>query len=77
MLLAGGLVGATSGAYVFSLLRELGQLDLFISLLYVVLLGSSAAMMLVESVRAIRRTRDGAAPTLKKPASTTGSTACR
>jgi uncharacterized membrane protein YfcA len=67
VLLAGGLVGATLGAYVFSLLRELGQLDLFISLLYVVLLGIVGGLMLVESVRAIRRTRDGAAPTLKKP----------
>jgi len=67
VLLAGGIVGATVGAYVFSLLRELGQLDLFISLLYVVLLGIVGGLMLVESVRAIRRTRDGAAPTLKKP----------
>jgi len=67
VLLAGGIVGATVGAYVFSLLRELGQLDLFISLLYVVLLGTVGGLMLVESVRAIRRTRDGAAPTLKKP----------
>jgi uncharacterized membrane protein YfcA len=67
VLLAGGIVGATLGAYVFSLLRELGQLDLFISLLYVVLLGTVGGLMLVESIRAIRRTRDGAAPTLKKP----------
>ena len=67
VLLAGGIVGATVGIYVFSLLRQLGQLDLFISLLYVVLLGTVGGLMLVESVRAIRRTRDGAAPTLKKP----------
>lgn len=67
VLLAGGIVGATVGIYVFSLLRQLGQLDLFISLLYVVLLGIVGGLMLVESVRAIRRTRDGAAPTLKKP----------
>jgi uncharacterized membrane protein YfcA len=44
----------------------MGQLDLFISLLYVVLLGTVGGLMLVESVRAIRRSRDGAAPTLKK-----------
>lgn len=67
VLLAGGIVGATVGIYVFSLLRQLGQLDLFISLLYVVLLGIVGGLMLVESVRAIRRTRDGTAPTLKKP----------
>jgi uncharacterized protein len=67
VLLAGGILGSTLGIYVFSLLRALGQLDLFISLLYVVLLGTVGGLMLVESVNAIRRTRDGAAPTLKKP----------
>ena len=33
VLLAGGVFGSTLGIYVFSLLREIGQLDLFISLL--------------------------------------------
>jgi uncharacterized membrane protein YfcA len=67
VLLAGGILGSTIGIYVFTLLRALGQLDLFISLLYVVLLGTVGGLMLVESVNAIRRSRDGAAPTLKKP----------
>jgi hypothetical protein len=67
VLLAGGVVGSTIGIYVFTLLRMLGQLDLIISLLYVVMLGTVGGLMLVESVSAIRRTRDGAAPTLKKP----------
>jgi uncharacterized membrane protein YfcA len=66
VLLAGGILGSTLGIYVFTLLRSLGQLDLFISLLYVVMLGTVGGLMLVESVRAIRRSRDGAAPTLKK-----------
>ncbi len=66
VLLAGGIVGSTAGVYVFSLLRSLGQLDLFISLLYVVLLGAVGGLMLVESVNALRATRSGAAPTLKK-----------
>ena len=68
VLLAGGIVGSTLGIYVFSLLRDIGQLDLFISLLYVALLGTVGGLMLVESVNAIRRSRGGnAAPTLKKP----------
>ncbi|HEY6633764.1 MAG TPA: sulfite exporter TauE/SafE family protein [Rhizobiaceae bacterium] len=66
VLLAGGVVGSTIGIWVFALLRSLGQLDLLISLLYVVMLGTVGGLMLFESVRAIRRTRDGAAPTLKK-----------
>jgi uncharacterized membrane protein YfcA len=32
VLLVGGIVGSTAGAYVFALLRSVGQLDLFISL---------------------------------------------
>jgi uncharacterized membrane protein YfcA len=68
VLLAGGIVGSTLGIYVFVLLRQLGQLDLFISLLYVALLGSVGGLMMVESVNAIRMARGGgAAPTLKKP----------
>jgi uncharacterized membrane protein YfcA len=66
VLLAGGILGSTIGIYVFTLLRALGQLDLFISLLYVVLLGTVGGLMLVESVNAIRRSRSGAV-TLKRP----------
>jgi len=62
VLLAGGLVGSSIGIYVFAYLRSLGQLDLMVSLLYVVLLGSIGGLMLVESVRAIQRSRGGQAP---------------
>ncbi|MET3662886.1 sulfite exporter TauE/SafE family protein [Aquamicrobium ahrensii] len=67
MLLAGGIVGSTAGVYVFSLLRSLGQLDLFISLLYVILLGSVGGLMLVESVNSLRAARGGAPTGLKRP----------
>jgi uncharacterized protein len=66
MLLIGGIAGSTVGAYVFALLRSIGQLDLFISLLYVALLGTVGGLMMVESVNALRRTSSGAAPTMKK-----------
>jgi len=66
VLLAGGIIGSTAGIYVFAFLRRLGQLDLFISLLYVVLLGTVGGLMLVESINALRATRSGAAPVLKK-----------
>ena len=67
VLFLGGMVGSSVGAYVFAILRRLGQLDLFISLLYVVLLGVVGAMMLVESVNAIRRSRGGTTVQLRKP----------
>lgn len=67
ILFLGGMFGSTIGAFVFALLRRLGQLDLFISLLYVVLLGSVGTLMLVESVNAIRRSLGGSAAALRKP----------
>jgi uncharacterized membrane protein YfcA len=67
VLLLGGIVGSTVGAAVFAWLRSLGQLDLFISLLYVVLLGIVGGLMLMESLNAMRRNRAGAAPALRKP----------
>ncbi|HRP79658.1 MAG TPA: sulfite exporter TauE/SafE family protein [Aquamicrobium sp.] len=67
VLLTGGVFGSSLGVWVFSLLRSAGQLDLFVSLLYVALLGTVGGMMLVESVRAIRRTASGAPPSLRRP----------
>jgi uncharacterized protein len=66
ILLLGGVVGSSIGAYVFALLRSLGQLDLFISLFYVIFLGTIGGLMMVESVNTIRKARSGAAPTLKR-----------
>jgi uncharacterized protein len=67
VLLAGGIVGSTLGVYVFALLRSLGQLDLFVSLLYVALLGTVGGLMMFESVRAMRRVRGGGAASLRRP----------
>lgn len=56
VLLAGGLVGSVAGVQVFALLRALGQVELFVSLCYVALLGSVGTLMLVESLQALRGT---------------------
>jgi uncharacterized protein len=61
VLLVGGVIGSTIGVYVFKLLRELGQVDLVISLLYVVFLGSIGSLMFAESLRAMLRSRRGSA----------------
>jgi uncharacterized membrane protein YfcA len=66
VLLGGGVVGSSFGVWVFSLLRSIGQLDLFVSLLYVGLLGTVGALMLVESVRAIQRARGGPTAAVRK-----------
>ena len=57
ILLIGGVIGSTLGVLLFAFLRELGQIDLVIKLSYVVLLGIVGSLMLVESVRALLRTR--------------------
>ena len=55
VLLLGGLAGSTLGVMLFSFLRGVGQIDLVISLCYVVFLGIIGALMLFESARTIRR----------------------
>lgn len=67
LLVAGGIAGAALGIYVFVLLRELGQLDLIVSLLYVIFLSTVGGLMLYESVQSMRRTRAGQLANLKKP----------
>src|SRR5206468_8731762 len=59
MLLAGGIVGTAFGVWLFTFLRELGQLDIVIGLSYVVLLTAVGTLMAAESIRAILRTRQG------------------
>jgi uncharacterized membrane protein YfcA len=69
MLLVGGLIGTTAGVWLFTLLRSLGQLDLTIGLSYLILLGIVGGMMIVESVRAILRAREGRPAEIRRPGS--------
>ncbi|TDK42267.1 sulfite exporter TauE/SafE family protein [Antarcticimicrobium luteum] len=57
VLLAGGLVGAGLGVFVFNYLKSLGQVDLLVRLCYVVFLGIVGALMFVESLNALRKAR--------------------
>jgi uncharacterized protein len=67
VLIVGGVAGAFIGVLVLKALREAGQAGLIISLTYVVLLGTIGALMLGESIRAIRRTRAGKPSSGRKP----------
>jgi uncharacterized protein len=71
MLLAGGFIGTAVGVWLFTVLREIGQLDLTISLSYVVLLTAVGGLMIAESVRAIIRERHGKRGELRRPGSHT------
>ena len=63
VLLIGGFVGSTIGVWLFSVLRALGQIELVISLCFVVFLGVIGSLMLAESARSMlrRRWRSGTA----------------
>jgi uncharacterized membrane protein YfcA len=64
-LFAGGLLGSALGVQIFALLKRLGQVDVAVSLFYVVILGIVGALMVRESVTALLRRRRGAAPRRK------------
>ena len=56
-LLLGGLAGSALGVWVFTLLKRLGQIELTITLCYVVMLGVLGGLMAIESIRAMLRQR--------------------
>lgn len=59
VLIAGGLTGAGLGSGLFRFLQNLGQIDVTISLIYVIFLGTIGTMMLRESVASLADKRSG------------------
>nr|WP_255554646.1 sulfite exporter TauE/SafE family protein [Sphingomicrobium sp. B8] len=53
IMIVGGLIGSTLGAGLFRLLQAAGQVDLVISILYVVMLGAIGALMLRDALVAL------------------------
>lgn len=59
VLAAGGLLGTFVGAGMFRLLESLGQIDVVINMIYVLMLGSIGGMMARESYQSIQARRTG------------------
>ena len=59
VLVAGGIIGTVVGAGLFSLLQALGQIDVVINLLYVLLLGGIGGLMARESWQALKAQKAG------------------
>jgi uncharacterized protein len=59
VMLAGGVVGTLFGVWLFGLMRRQGQMDLIVSLSYVVMLGSIGIIMLRESLATLQAARSG------------------
>lgn len=53
-LFGGGIVGAISGVGLQQILKRIGQLDLAISLTYVIVLGAIGLLMVIETARTLR-----------------------
>lgn len=62
VMLAGGIVGTLVGVWLFALMRRQGQMDLIVSLTYVLMLGSIGIIMLRESLATLKAYRAGTTP---------------
>jgi len=65
-LLIGGLIGSLFGVQLFTKLKNIGQIDLAISLFYVFFLGIIGILMAIESGRSIMNTKKGQVSSSKK-----------
>jgi len=70
VLTAGGLVGSFAGAWVFKVLQTMGQVDLVISLAYVLFLTIIGGLMLMESAKTAWRQWHGIHIPVKRRART-------
>ena len=59
LMLLGGFAGSALGVWLFAILRRIGQVELFISLSYALLLSTLGTLMLIESTRSLLRRRRG------------------
>ena len=59
LMLLGGFGGSALGVWLFAILRRIGQVELFISLAYALLLTTLGALMLIEATRSLLRRRRG------------------
>jgi len=61
VMVAGGLIGTLIGAGLFRLLQDLGQIDVVINVLYVLMLGGIGGVMARESWQVLKAQKSGVA----------------
>ncbi len=66
ILLLGGIIGSFIGIELFVFLKNLGQIDLIISLSYVILLGSIGTLIFIEGMRSMIAHRNETQVQVKK-----------
>ena len=57
ILVIGGLLGSAVGVEIFRIITSFGQIELFVSLCYILFLGSIGTLMFLESLSTIQRSR--------------------
>ncbi len=62
IILVGGIAGGTVGVQVVKVLRQLGNFEFAVKLVYVLMLGGVGGAMFVESLRSLRRGSSSAEP---------------
>jgi hypothetical protein len=62
VIVVGGWTGGFAGVQLVAVLRQLGNFDFYLKLVYVVVLGCIGAAMLVEGVRTLRGKAEGGEP---------------
>ena len=67
VLLIGGIAGSSIGVIIYTYLLQVGQLDLIISVLYVLMIVIVVSLILKESVSAWRKSRAGTPVAMRKP----------
>lgn len=65
IMVGGGLIGAMIGALLFRFFQSIGQIDVVINILYVVMLGAIGSLMMREAIEALWP-GDGATKTVRR-----------
>ncbi|MEL7446887.1 MAG: sulfite exporter TauE/SafE family protein [Pseudomonadota bacterium] len=66
VLVGGGVVGALLGALLFRFLQSVGQIDVVIGILYVLMLGTIGSLMMQEALGTIRKKVDSVSQPRKR-----------
>lgn len=67
ILLTGGILGSMIGVQVVKVLRQLGQFELLVSIVYVLFLGLIGSLMMIESLNTMRKAKAGKPTSSRRP----------
>ncbi|MCP5396270.1 MAG: sulfite exporter TauE/SafE family protein [Sphingomonadaceae bacterium] len=66
VMVVGGIIGAMMGTLLFRFFQSIGQIDIIINILYVLMLGTIGTLMMREALETIRASKKGERPVVMK-----------